>query len=107
MGQRFVSEAIVPVGDDFDTSDTPVGEPRLPMRFVWRDVEYAVERVLERRREVAADRTHGSGEMYLRKHWFTVRTTSGHVMKIYFERQPRSKAQAKSRWWLFTVADPE
>lgn len=107
MGQRFISEAIVPVGDTFDSADTPIGEPPLPMRFVWRDTEYAIDRVLERKRETAPDRTHGSGEMYLRKHWFTVRTTSGHIMKIYFERQPRAKSQAKARWWLFTVADPE
>lgn len=106
MSQRFVSEPIIPAEDTFETSETPIGEPPLPMKFTWRDDEYEVDRVLNRTKETEADRTHGSGEMYVRKHWFTVKTTSGHTMKIYFERQARSKAQKKSRWWLFTVTDP-
>jgi hypothetical protein len=24
-------------------------------------------------------------------------------MNLYFERQPRSKAQRKARWWLYTI----
>ena len=106
MSQRFVSEPITPAEDTFDSAETPVGKPPLPMRFTWRDQEYEVDRVLDRRKETGADKSHKSGEMYVRKHWFTVKTTSGHTMKLYFERQARSKAQNKSRWWLFTVADP-
>ena len=47
--------------------------------------------------------TSGSGEKYLRKHWFRVRTTDGREMKLYFERQARGSRQT-SRWWLYTVA---
>ena len=37
----------------------------------------------------------GSNEKYLRKHWFRIRTTDGLEMEIYFDRQARSKHQAK------------
>lgn len=46
--RRFVSEAIFPVGASFDTSAMSVGEPGLPLRFIWRDTEYRVATVLEK-----------------------------------------------------------
>ena len=103
---KFISEPITPAEGSFDFADTPVGEPPLPRRFTWRKTEYEVECILQRRRESSADATHGSGEMYARKHWFRIRTTDGTVMNLYFERQPRSKAQRKTRWWLFTIEEP-
>jgi hypothetical protein len=44
---------------------------------------------------------HGSGERYVRKHWYRVKTTEGPEMKIYFERQRRSSGG--SRWRLYAV----
>lgn len=107
MSERLISEAITPFKDSFDLSDTPVGEPPLPRHFTWRGDEYMVAHILERHRELGRDATHGSKEMYLRKHWFRVRTTSGHVMKIYFERHAKSRAQRKTRWWLYTIEEPD
>lgn len=101
--ERFVSEPIRPDEASIDFAGTPVGEPPMPLRFVWRDTEYAVAEILERRRETAAC-THGSGELYARKHWFRVRTESGEIMNIYFERRPRSSAERKKRWWLYSIA---
>ena len=107
MAERFVSEPIHPVIEALDLDNTPVGEPPLPKRFLWRDKEYTVDEVLAKWKETGRDATHGSKEQYLRKHWFRVRTTSGHVMTIYFERQPRSRAQRAARWWLFTLANED
>lgn len=107
MDRRFVSEAIQSIQDSIDFSGTPVGEPPLPKRFVWRDVEYTVDAVLERWKESGKDTTHGSKEKYLRKHWFHVRTTGGDRMKIYFERQAKSKSQRTARWWLYTISRDE
>ncbi len=107
MGEKFISEAIKPVADSMDFADTPVGEPPLPRRFVWRGTEYTVDKILESRKEVGRDATHGSKQKYVRKHWFRVRTTSGHVMNIYFERHAKSKAQRKRRWWLYTLVEGE
>jgi hypothetical protein len=103
MTERFVSEPIRPAEDSFVFAGTPAGEPPVPQRFTWRDTEYTVAEVLERRRETGPC-THGSGELYARKHWFRVRTTTGEVMNLYFERHARSRAERKKRWWLYSVS---
>ena len=102
MMNEFVGEAIKPVAGTFDTAGMASGEPGLPGRFVWRDKEYTLAEVLEKWKESGRCKS-GSSEMYLRKHWFKIRCTDGSQMTIYFERQPRSKAQNKMRWWLYTV----
>jgi len=61
-----------------------------------------VAEVCDTWRELSSCR-HGSAEQYVRKHWFRVKTKSGEVMKIYFERQARSKRDIKRRWWLYSI----
>jgi len=102
MAEEFVSEPIQPVAGTFDTTGMTRGEPGLPQRFVWRDQEYTVAAVLEVWKEDGPCR-HGSGEQYLRKHWFKIATAQGPRMTLCFERQARSKRQSKMRWWLFTI----
>jgi len=102
MTEEFISEPIQPVAGTFDTTGMTRGEPGLPQRFVWRDQEYTVAAVLEVWKEDGPCR-HGSGEMYLRKHWFKIATAQGPRMTLYFERQARSKRESKMRWWLFTI----
>lgn len=99
---EFVSERLQPAGDDFALA-AAIGEPALPLRFVWRRRTYEVAAVLQRRKEYDADRTHGSGERYLRRHWFELRLTDGSRWSVYFQRQPGSRRSAKSRWWLYQV----
>ena len=106
MKEEFVSEPIRPVLGSSDVQGMARGEPGFPRRFLWRDKEYALDELLETWKESGPCKSH-SGEMYLRKHWFRIRTTDGLQMKIYFERQPRSKGQAKNRWWLFTICQSE
>ena len=103
MAEEFVSEEIKPVAGTFAAAAMARGEPGLPRRFVWRNAEYAVAEVLKQWKESGPCRS-GSSEMYLRKHWFTIRCTDGTEMTIYFERQPRSKSQNKARWWLYTLS---
>ena len=45
---------------------------------------------------------HGSGESYVRKHWFEVETTTGRKAVLYFERQPRGRNKT-ARWWLYSI----
>jgi len=99
---EFVSEAITPVGSSFDTAAMSTGEPGLPARFLWRDAEYEVARVIEKWR-TTGDCRHGSGEQYVRRHWFRIKTTDGTRMTIYFDRQARP-GQARKRWWLASVS---
>ncbi|MHC4636280.1 MAG: DUF6504 family protein [Planctomycetota bacterium] len=79
------------------------GEPGLPRRFIWRDTEYVIAEVLEKWQQLGPSKETGP-HMYLRKHWFKVRCTDGVEMTIYFDRQPRSKRENKTRWWLYTVS---
>jgi len=105
MHERFVSEVIRPVVATCDTARMAVGEPGLPREFVWRGQTIKIEAVLRSWRETGKCR-HGSPELYVRKHWFEVATTSNSKMKIYFDRQPRERRK-NDRWWLFTICESE
>ena len=99
----FISEPIFPVDASFDTGGMARGEPGLPQKFRWREKEFAVAEVLEQWKEHGACR-HGSGERYVRKHGYRVRTADGTVMKLYFQRSMgRGELPAKSRWWVSSV----
>lgn len=100
--ERFISEPITPVAGTSDRRGMARGAPGLPRRFRWRGKEYEVEAVLETRRSLGPCKS-GSPEQYVRKHWFTVRTTSGETMTLYFDRQPRRGHSPKARWWLYTL----
>jgi len=99
--EQLISEALTPVKDAGDAGRVIPGEPLLPAAFRWRKKEYAVSEVLEVWKDTGPC-THGSGERYVRKHWFRIRVADGAEMKIYFERKQRSTRQAKQRWWLYT-----
>ena len=102
MAEEFISEEILPVAGTFNPAAMATGAPGLPARFCWRDTEYTVAQVNKVWKESGPDKGH-TAEIYLRKHWFEVRTTDGTIMTIYFERQPRSKREAKKRWWLYSL----
>jgi hypothetical protein len=103
--ESFVGEQITPAAGTADASAMATGEPGLPERFTWRGTEYTVAAVLRKWKESGPCRS-GGGEIYLRKHWFEVLTTSHHTMTVYFERQPRRGCPPTARWWLFTVTNP-
>jgi phosphoribosylglycinamide formyltransferase-1 len=105
MPERFVSEVIRPVLATGDTSHMAIGEPGLPCEFVWRGRTIKIAAVLRTWRETGKCR-HGSPELYVRKHWFEVATTSNSTMKIYFDRQPRDRRKI-DRWWLFTICESQ
>jgi len=106
MSEEFIGEAIQPVAEMIDTGRMAAGGPGLPRQFRWRSEIVSITRVLNTWRETGPCR-HGSGEQYVRKHWFEVATDSGLRMKIYFERQARSANKKKDRWWLFSAERPE
>ncbi len=105
MPERFVSEAIKPVVATCDTARMAAGEPGLPKEFIWRGRTIKIAALLRTWRETGKCR-HGSPELYVRKHWFEVATTSHGLMKIYFDRQPRDRRKG-GRWWLFSVRGPQ
>ena len=80
------------------------GAPGLPREFSWKGGKFAVLEVLECWKETGSCR-HGSGERYIRKHWFRIRAGPDTEMEIYFERQARAKTG--SRWRLYTIRTNE
>jgi hypothetical protein len=100
--ETFVGEAITPADASFAVSAMATGAPGLPSAFAWKGKSYAVTEVLETWKE-AGDCRNGSGERYIRKHWFRIGTAQGLEMKLYFERQARSSGG--SRWRLYSVRE--
>ncbi len=105
-GEEFVSERLVPVPGTADTAGMAIGEPGLPGRFTWRDQEYAVIDVL-RKWKTSGRCKHGPSkgptEMYLRRHWYEIRTDPDMVMTVYCQRQAESSKRAKARWWVYSI----
>lgn len=103
MSTSFVSEPITPVEASFDPRDMARGEPGLPQKFLWRKKEFAVAEVLERWKE-HGDCAHGSGERYVRKHGYRIRTTDGSLLRLYFQRSfGRAKFKTTARWWIYSI----
>jgi phosphoribosylglycinamide formyltransferase-1 len=103
MEQKFISESIKPVIATAETNTMATGGPGLPHEFIWRGTTLEVATVLRTWHETGPCK-HGSSELYVRKHWFEVETTTNQKAKIYFERHPRGGKPTK-RWWLFSIED--
>ena len=96
----FVSEPITPLEASFDTAGMARGEPGLPRKFRWRGREFTVAEVLEQAKQYG-DCAHGSGERYVRRHAYRIRTTEGQIMRVYFQRSfGRGRVTTKGRWRL-------
>jgi len=102
MPSSFVSEPILPVKASFDPAGMACGEPGLPHKFRWRKKEFVVAEVLEQWKE-HGDCTHGSGERYVRKHGYRVRTTDGTVLRLYFQRSFGRAHPTRQRWWIQSI----
>ncbi|MBN1268411.1 MAG: cytoplasmic protein [Kiritimatiellae bacterium] len=103
MTEEFISEPLEPDAATFDTARMASGEPGLPQSFTWRG---RTIRIVEVRRswKDTGPCHHGSGEKYLRKHWYEVATEADGVLRIYFERQARGK-RGTARWWLYSMSE--
>ena len=107
MPERFISEALDPVIATSDTSRMAAGEPGLPREFLWRGRTVRITTVLRTWRETGKC-SHGSPELYVRKHWYEVAVDDGTTMKLYFDRQPRrGRGHKEPRWWLFSISGSE
>lgn len=101
--EEFVSEPLVPSPGSADLKGMARGEPGLPGRFRWRGEVHAVAAVLETWKTSAREGHTERGNLYLRRHWFRIRTEGGLLMTVYCERQARRGADPKRRWFVYTV----
>jgi hypothetical protein len=99
---EFVSEEITPVAKTASTASMARGEPGLPARFTWRHAQYDVVDVQETWKSSGPCRS-GGREVYLRRHWYKVRTEPPAVMTLYFERQANHPGRPKARWWIYSI----
>jgi hypothetical protein len=97
--EQFISEAIEPLAASGDVDAMSRGEPGVPHRFTWRSQPFEVAHVLATWKTSTRER----GDLYLRRHWFHIATTCGRRMKLYCERQTKTRGKPKSRWWLYTI----
>jgi hypothetical protein len=103
-GPRFVSEPIVPLPSVFETSEMVRGAPGLPAGFRWRDREY---RIVECR-STGKKLSPSAGELYVRRHTFSLSMDDGSTWEVYFLRQPPKGAKRparRQRWFLRTVVE--
>ncbi len=100
--EQFVSEPITPIAESMDFRPALSGAPAIPNQFTWRGQTYTIARIISQWKEDGPCKSSAK-EQYLRKHWLHIQTTDNHEMKIYFERQARTKSQSKKRWWLYTI----
>ena len=98
--EEFISEPITPAPGSADTRAMARGEPGLPDRFTWRDLEYRVVETLSVWK--TSSREGGVGELYLRRHWYKVLTDRGDRLTLYCERQTRNRARPKARWFIYS-----
>lgn len=107
--EEFISERLLPVPGSADAAGMARGEPGLPARFTWRDEEYTVVEVL-RKWKTSGRCKHGPSkgptEMYLRRHWFEIRTVPELIMTVYCQRQASSTKQRMARWFVYSVRRP-
>jgi len=99
----FISEPIRPDAGTFDAAAMGTGAPGVPGRFFWRKRELVIVQVLESWKEYG-DCKHGSGERYVRRHNFRIRTADGLTARIYFQRS-FGRSRASARWWLYGLEE--
>ncbi len=92
--EQFISEQVLPVPGTASTAGMSRGEPGLPARFTWRDRQYRILDILQTWKTSGPCRS-GGDEVYLRRHWYKVRTEPPAVMTLYF--QPRRASRAVRR----------
>lgn len=93
--RKFVGCALVPSGSGFLTPASGT-EPPVPLAFVWGDRILAIGEILRSWRSTKTDR----GDVYLKRHWYELRTDTGAKLEVYYDRETRRNA---SPWWLYTI----
>ena len=88
----------------FDTARMARGEPGIPRRFRGKSGVYEIAALVESGKAYG-DCRHGSGERYVRRHIYRLRTTDGRVIQVCFLRSLGKPARNAARWWLQAVEE--
>ncbi len=108
---RFIGE---PIEVQFNRPSVLEKEPDCPDGFVWRGDTYQVMETLSewrdysRRGRMARNMSprhlataSRRGSWGVGRHYFRVRTDTGQVFDLYFDRAPKSTDERKGQWFLY------
>jgi DNA polymerase IV len=98
--KRLISESITPLPGTFEAEAMGRGEPGLPAGFTWRDQSYTISACLRVWKQA---RPEAGGELYVRRHYFTVVVQDGSEWTVYCLRQAPQSGSPKRRWYLYSV----
>ena len=112
---RFIGE---PIGVEFDEPPLLEKKPPCPDRFTWRERLYRVTEMLgewqdyRRRGRMARNMRPGHaavaeqrGSWGVGRYYFRVRTDSGRIFDLYYDRAPQDAGRRKGAWFLYRELD--
>ena len=100
---ELISEAITPEAGTSDTEAMGQGLPGLPRAFTWRGSRYEITAVRSSWKHT--QREGGSGENYLRRHYYELSMSDGSTWTVYFLRQTPKSGSPRKRWFLYTLEE--
>ena len=116
MGMEYKSLRFIanPVEVQFDEPPTLEKNPGCPDRFVWKEEMYQVTekigewqdysrrgRMAHNMRAEHAEVAESRGSWGVGRHYFRVRTLTGQVFDLYYDRAPKSVDNRKGAWFLY------
>ena len=102
--ETFVGEPIAPKPGSFASSMMARGGPGIPRQFTWRGKTYEALGVIATWTSREPGKGMDKGYTYVRKHFYRVKTTSGEIMTLEFDRKPQGPG-GRQRWSLFSVEE--
>lgn len=79
------------------------GAPGVPHEFTWRGTEYKIAVIVQTWKALSPCAS-GADEMYVRRHYYRIKTITGEVMTLYCDRFVRGRNRTKNRWVLYSIA---
>jgi hypothetical protein len=114
---HFIDE---PITVEFDVPLVREKNPTCPNRFVWQGETYQVSEMLAewsdftRRGKMARNMrpSHaavaaGRGSLGVGRFFFRVRTPTGQVFDLYYDRAPKDALHRKGEWFLYREMNAE
>jgi hypothetical protein len=115
--RRFIGE---PLEVEFDQAPRFVKKPGCPDRFIWRGQRYQVVELLAEWRDYSRrgrssrnmrperlSRAAQHGSWGVGRAYFRVRTGSGQIFDIYYDRAPKGSEQRQGSWFLYREMNEE
>lgn len=100
-GSEFVSEPIRPLSGTFEAVVMAQGSPGLPEGFVRKGQTVIIGRSLGAWKQARPE--PGSGELYVRRHYYRLRMDDGTTWVVYCLRGSTRPGSGGQRWFLHTV----